>query len=49
MADSWFRRRKGLFTKDMGYGYMPINKEGVFLVIFTIIILAASIFIFIYQ
>ncbi len=24
----WFRRRKGLFTKDLGWGYMPINWKG---------------------
>ena len=47
MADSWFRRRKGLFTKDMGYGYMPINKEGVFLIIFMMIMIAIEAYFFI--
>ena len=26
--DFWFRRRKGLFTKDLGWGYLPINWQG---------------------
>lgn len=24
----WFRRRKGIFTKDLGWGYLPINWKG---------------------
>lgn len=24
----WFRKRKGLFSRDMGYGYVPISWEG---------------------
>lgn len=28
MAQFWFRRRKGLFSKDLGYGWIPISWEG---------------------
>ena len=24
----WFRRREGLLSKDFGWGYIPITKEG---------------------
>ena len=28
MKKYWFRKRMGLFTKDMGYGWVPITKGG---------------------
>lgn len=24
----WFRKRKGLFSKDLGYGWIPISWQG---------------------
>jgi hypothetical protein len=24
----WFRKRKGLFSKDLGYGWVPVSWEG---------------------
>jgi hypothetical protein len=24
----WFRKRKGLFSKDLGYGWVPISWQG---------------------
>lgn len=49
MAESWFRRRKGLFTKDMGYGYMPTSKEGVLLIIFMIMMIALEIYLLMFK
>ena len=28
MEKYWFRKRRGLFTKDFGWGWMPISREG---------------------
>ena len=28
MTEYWFRKRKGLFTKDLGWGWVPISAEG---------------------
>jgi len=28
MAKYWFRRRKGLLSKDVGFGWIPISTEG---------------------
>ncbi|MBW2998745.1 hypothetical protein KY321_04355 [Candidatus Woesearchaeota archaeon] len=33
----WFRKRKGIFTKDMGYGWVPISKEGVICVVLYVL------------
>jgi len=24
----WFRKRRGLFSRDLGWGFVPISKEG---------------------
>ena len=43
MNKYWFRKRKGLFTKDLGYGWVPISWEGwaVLLGCLTVIVLAS--------
>ena len=28
MNKYWFRKRRGLFTKDLGWGWIPISWEG---------------------
>jgi len=28
MKKYWFRKRKGLFSKDLGYGWIPMSWEG---------------------
>jgi len=28
MSKYWFRKRQGLMSKDMGYGWIPITIEG---------------------
>jgi len=28
MGKYWFRKRRGLFTRDLGWGYRPISWEG---------------------
>ena len=33
----WFRKRKGLFSKDLGYGWIPISWQG-YLIIFLFIL-----------
>jgi hypothetical protein len=40
MSKYWFRKRKGLFTKDLGWGWVPISWEGgVVIIIFVLLIL----------
>ena len=39
----WFRKRKGLFTKDLGWGWAPISWEG-WIVTFLFIIIVWQIF-----
>jgi hypothetical protein len=38
----WFRRRRGLFSPDLGWGYMPISFEGILVVISMIVIIFIS-------
>ncbi len=40
MKKFWFRKRKGLFTKELGWGYIPISWEGtvLYLVLFALIL-----------
>jgi len=28
MTTYWFRKRKGIRSKDLGYGFVPISREG---------------------
>jgi hypothetical protein len=46
MTKYWFRKRKGLFTKDLGYGWMPISWEGWLLVIVFLALVVTLTFIF---
>ncbi len=41
MSKPWFRRRKGLFSKDLGWGYAPISIEG-YLVFFAWLLFLAG-------
>jgi len=34
----WFRKRKGLFSKDLGYGWMPVSWEGYAMIFLFIIV-----------
>ena len=41
--NSWFRRRRGLASKDLGWGYTPINAKGwVVILIYIIAVLYAA-------
>ena len=42
----WFRRRKGLFTKDLGWGYMPISWEGGLTIAVLLILIVGSVIYF---
>jgi hypothetical protein len=46
MAKYWFRKRRGLLTKDLGWGYRPICLEGwISVIVFVIlVVLLANIF-----
>lgn len=40
---AWFRKRKGLMTKDLGYGYIPIKWQGwIVLIIWLILVFGAA-------
>lgn len=43
---SWFRKRRGLFSPDLGYGWIPISWEGYVTVLSLILINAFSVFYF---
>jgi hypothetical protein len=34
----WFRKRKGLFSKDLGYGWVPVSWEGNAMILLFILI-----------
>jgi len=34
----WFRKRKGLFSKDLGYGWMPVSWEGYAMIFLFILV-----------
>jgi hypothetical protein len=34
----WFRKRKGLFSKDLGYGWMPVSWEGNIIILLFILV-----------
>ena len=36
MSKYWFRKRKGAFSKDLGWGWIPISWEGWFVVLIFI-------------
>ncbi len=45
----WFRRRRGLRSRDLGWGYVPISWEGYLIVIFFILaVISAIIYSFYY-
>ncbi|MBT5021252.1 hypothetical protein HOK51_11365 [Candidatus Woesearchaeota archaeon] len=41
----WFRKRRGLFTRDLGWGYTPVSWEGwTSVIVLVMILLSASLF-----
>jgi hypothetical protein len=44
MTKYWFRRRKGLFSKDLGWGWIPISIEGWLVIVATLAIIVGSFF-----
>jgi hypothetical protein len=38
----WFRKRNGLFSQDMGYGWIPITWQGYLMVLLFICLAACS-------
>ena len=42
MNKYWFRKRRGLFTKDLGWGWIPISWEGWGVIIASIALILAS-------
>jgi len=46
----WFRKRRGLFSKDLGYGWVPISWQGyVMTVIFLLILISSSFYFNLYK
>ena len=48
MTKYWFRKRRGLLSPDLGWGWVPISKEGWFVVIAFILFIIINQFIIIY-
>jgi hypothetical protein len=46
MKKFWFRKRRGLFSKDLGYGWIPISKEGYIVVFLFLLVNVLGIFYF---
>lgn len=46
MSKYWFRKRKGIMTKDMGYGWVPISWQGYAVIIATFGVVGLSMFVF---
>lgn len=46
MNEYWFRRRKGINSRDLGWGFIPISREGVaaYILLFVSVILAGVYF-----
>ncbi len=45
MNKYWFRKRRGLFSKDLGYGWVPITLEGgVSVTVFILIIIVFAVY-----
>lgn len=42
----WFRKRRGLFTRDLGWGYTPISWEGVVVTSFMVVVFFAAAILF---
>ncbi|MFA5071658.1 MAG: hypothetical protein WC511_04855 [Candidatus Pacearchaeota archaeon] len=34
----WFRKRKGIFSKDLGYGWVPVSWEGNIMILLFILV-----------
>ncbi len=50
MTKYWFRKRKGLMSKDMGWGWMPISWEGwAVMIIFIAILLLSSLILLVFN
>lgn len=43
MAKYWFRKRKGLLTKDLGWGWIPISWQGWLVVAVMLLVIIGSI------
>ena len=39
MAQYWFRKRRGITSRDLGYGWIPISSEGWIMTLVFIIVL----------
>lgn len=39
----WFRRRRGLRSRDLGWGYVPISREGYLIVIFFVLAVISAV------
>ena len=46
MNKYWFRKRRGLFTKDLGWGWIPISWEGWVLIIVSLLLIVGAFFAF---
>jgi hypothetical protein len=40
----WFRKRRGLFSRDLGYGWVPISWEGSVMVGVFLLLILSSVF-----
>ena len=50
MTRYWFRKRKGLMSKDMGWGWMPISWEGwAVIAVFIAILLLSSLILIVFN
>ena len=46
MSKYWFRKRRGLFSKDLGWGWVPISWEGWVVVLGSLAVIVLASFSF---
>jgi hypothetical protein len=49
MNKYWFRKRGGLFSGDLGWGFMPSTIEGVLLTVIWIAAMGGLVWYYVYQ
>jgi hypothetical protein len=46
MVKYWFRKRRGLFTRDLGWGYRPVSIEGWISILVLVLLIVLLMFVF---
>lgn len=49
MNKYWFRKRRGLFSRDLGRGFVPITAEGYFVVFAWLIFIVGLCWLYVFQ